>query len=173
MYAARLEEAVTDSRKTVAGLSIDSTFYRFVEHELLPAIGMVSDDFWHGVAAIVNDLTPVNRRLLEIRDDLQQKIDTWHKERQGTEWNHDEYVQFLRVIGYLKETGKAFTISTRNVDPEIAEVAGPQLVVPVSNARFAINAANARWGSIFDALYGSDVISNDGGKGKYDFIASN
>lgn len=126
---------------------------------------MASAEFWYGVAAIVNDLTPVNRHLLDTRDDLQRKIDGWHKERQGGHWNHDEYVQFLRVIGYIKKPGKAFTVSTRNVDPEIAEVAGPQLVVPVSNARFAINAANARWGSLFDALYGSNVIPDNGGKG--------
>lgn len=165
MYARRREEAPAVSRKVVAGLNIDLTFYRFVEHELLPAIGMDSDDFWHDVEAIVTELTPVNRRLLEIRDELQHKIDAWHKERQGNDWSHDEYVTFLRAIGYLEDTGNSFSISTRNVDPEIAEVAGPQLVVPVSNARFAINAANARWGSLFDALYGSDVIPADKGKG--------
>jgi len=95
---------------------------------------------------------------------LQQKIDTWHKERQGKAWDQDDYEFFLREIGYLKARGKPFSISTQNVDPEIAEIAGPQLVVPVSNARFAINAANARWGSLFDALYGTDVISDEDGQ---------
>lgn len=174
MHAVKIEEAVTDDRQTEGGLSIDPTFYRFIEQELLPAIGMLSDDFWQGVEALVDELTPVNRRLLEIRDDLQEKIDAWHRERQGSEWNHDEYVQFLRLIGYLKKPGEPFTITTRNVDPEIAEVAGPQLVVPVSDARYAINAVNARWGSLFDALYGSDVISGGEGSsasvGKYDPI---
>jgi len=158
MYAVNTEETLAGDRQSIGGLSIDPAFHEFVEQELLPAIGMESLDFWQGVEVIINELTPVNRRLLEIRDELQQKIDGWHKNRQGRKWRQAEYSQFLRDIGYLKHSGRPFSISTSNVDPEIAEIAGPQLVVPVSNARFAINAANARWGSLFDSLYGTDVI---------------
>jgi len=164
MYAVDIEETLASDRQSIGGLSIDSAFHDFVEQELLPAIGMESLGFWQGVEVIINELTPVNRRLLEIRDELQQTIDNWHKNRQGRKWRQAEYAQFLRDIGYLKRPGRPFSISTRNVDPEIAEVAGPQLVVPVSNARFAINAANARWGSLFDSLYGTDVIPVDEGR---------
>jgi malate synthase len=144
-------------------LQINPVFQRFVDDELLPAIGFDADAFWHGVEAIINDLTPVNRELLQIRDDLQAKIDEWHKARPGSDWDHEEYCAFLTKIGYLKPAGEFPTIETSNVDPEIAEIAGPQLVVPVSNARFAINAANARWGSLYDALYGTDVIPDTDG----------
>ena len=147
----------------VGGLRVSPVFYGFVEEELLPANGFDSATFWAGLEAIVEELTPINRNLLRHREDLQQKIDAWHIARSDEPWNHDEYVRFLRDIGYLKEPGKPFRIETADVDPEIAEVAGPQLVVPVSNARFAINAANARWGSLYDALYGSDVIAEDDG----------
>ena len=151
-------------RTVVHGLSADPIFYQFVESELLPRIGMGSDEFWSGLARIVGDLTPVNRALLARRDELQAKIDAWHREHPGRDYNHSEYVEFLTRIGYLREPGEPFQIETRNVDPEIASVAGPQLVVPVSNARFAINAANARWGSLYDALYGTDVIPADEGR---------
>ena len=151
-------------RTVVHGLSADPIFYQFVETELLPLIGVGSDEFWSGLAAIVGDLTPTNRDLLAQRDALQLKIDDWHREHAGRDFNHSEYVEFLTRIGYLREPGEPFRIETRNVDPEIAEIAGPQLVVPVSNARFAINAANARWGSLYDALYGTDVIPADRGR---------
>lgn len=151
------------------GLTIDPAFCDFVETELLPAIEFDATTFWDGVEAIVSDLTPRNRDLLKIRDDLQQKIDAWHiannKEAgQESAWRHSEYVEFLGDIGYLAATEIFPKIATTNVDPEIAEVAGPQLVVPVSNARFAINAANARWGSLYDALYGTNVIEDDEGQ---------
>ena len=164
MSVARIEDLLGDRDREAGGLRIDPKFRYFVEDELLPAIGMDSADFWRGVEDIVTELTPLNRRLLEIRDELQARIDDWHRVRRGREWKQVEYQQFLRDIGYLRHPGRPFTISTRNVDPEIAEIAGPQLVVPVNNARFAINAANARWGSLFDALYGSDVISDENGK---------
>lgn len=152
-----------DERRVTGGLSVDPVFHDFVESELLPAIGFDSATFWGGVEAIVNDLTPVNRELLRIRDDLQTKIDQWHQARAGSDWQHAEYVEFLTDIGYLKPMDGFPQIETENVDAEIAEIAGPQLVVPVSNARFAINAANARWGSLYDALYGCDVIGAEDG----------
>jgi len=164
MSVARIEEYLVGARREVGGLGVDRMFHRFIEDELLPAISMDAADFWRGVERILDELTPVNRRLLEIRDELQTQIDDWHRQRRGRCWKQIEYQQFLRDIGYLRHAGPPFSIATRNVDPEIAKIAGPQLVVPVSNARFAINAANARWGSLFDALYGSDVISDEDGR---------
>ena len=153
-----------DERRNIGGLSVAAVFHDFVETELLPAIGFDSATFWSGVEAIINDLTPVNRELLKIRDDLQAKIDDWHASRPGKDWKHAEYVEFLTDIAYLKSSDAFPEIETQNVDPEIAEIAGPQLVVPVSNARFAINAANARWGSLYDALYGTDVVPETQGQ---------
>ncbi|MDH3274437.1 MAG: malate synthase G [Gammaproteobacteria bacterium] len=155
---------ISFGREPVGSLLVDSVFFRFVEDELLPAIGIESSTFWRGLESLIDDLTPTNRALLATRDNLQAQIDEWHKARSGQPWNHEEYVAFLREIGYLKESGAPFQIATSGVDREIATIAGPQLVVPVSNARFALNAANARWGSLYDALYGTDVISKDGGK---------
>ncbi len=157
-----LQASKTDGRIDVQGLSADPLFHAFVEDELLPAIDMPSDDFWKGLAAIVVELTAENRAFLEKREELQQQIDAWHQKHPGRDFDHADYVEFLTGIGYLTEPGEPFRIETRNVDPEIASIAGPQLVVPVSNARFAINAANARWGSLYDALYGTDVIPADG-----------
>ncbi len=162
MESAVVEKMSTQDRHRVGALSIAPVFFDFVENELLPEIGFDSGDFWQGLEAIVTELTPVNRALLSTRDELQQTIDDWHADRQ--EWSHEEYVTFLKSIGYLVDPGKPFEIETANVDAEIAEIAGPQLVVPVGNARFAINAANARWGSLYDALYGTDVIDEDNGK---------
>jgi malate synthase len=153
-----------DDRKICGGLRVDPVFHAFVESELLPAIGVDSTSFWSGVEAIVGDLTPVNRELLKVRDDFQAKIDEWHRSHQGVPLEHAPYVDFLRSIGYLGSGEEISVIDVENVDPEIAEIAGPQLVVPVSNARFAINAANARWGSLYDALYGTDVISDENGQ---------
>ncbi len=153
-----------NERQSIGTLGVDSTFHAFVEDELLPAIGFDSATFWLGVESIIADLTPLNRKLLKVRDDLQAKIDKWHKARRGKEWSHAEYVEFLRKIGYLQETADFSQVETENVDAEIASIAGPQLVVPVSNARFAINAANARWGSLYDALYGTNAISEDEGR---------
>lgn len=152
------------SRQSVGALRVDSTFLKFVEDELLPAIGIESSEFWQGLESLIDDLTPTNRELLATRDELQAQIDEWHKARSGQPWNHEEYGEFLRAISYLVEPGEPFKITTTGVDREIAAVAGPQLVVPVSNARFALNAANARWGSLYDALYGTDVISSNDGQ---------
>ena len=150
-----------ENNRIIGGLSINPIFADFVETELLPAIGFECAIFWSGVESIINDLTPRNHELLKIRDELQDKIDDWHKARQGSDWDHDEYVAFLKDISYLEPSDTFVKIETANVDVELASVAGPQLVVPVSNARFAINAANARWGSLYDALYGTDVIAED------------
>ncbi len=148
----------------IGSLSVNPAFRAFVENELLPAIDFDAGEFWRGLESLIADLTPSNRNLLHVRDVMQQQIDDWHGLRQDVPLDHAEHVAFLRDIGYLCEPGEPFQISTEGVDPEIAGIAGPQLVVPVSNARFALNAANARWGSLYDALYGTDVISEDGGK---------
>jgi malate synthase len=145
------------------GLRVDPAIADFIENELLPAIDREPAPFWAGFAALIADLTPANGALLARRDALQAAIDEWHRAHPAP-WDHDAYVGFLHSIGYLGQPGAPFTIETANVDPEIAEIAGPQLVVPVDNARFAINACNARWGSLYDALYGTDVI--DGTEGR-------
>jgi len=147
----------------VGGLQIEAPLHAFVSEELLPAIGISAANFWGGLEQIINDLTPGNRALLARRDSLQVQIDRWHQQHPGRFFDHDEYLSFLHKIGYLELPQAAFKISTEGVDAEIAEIAGPQLVVPVSNARFALNAANARWGSLYDALYGSDVIAEQHG----------
>ena len=154
----------SSDNKQIGSLQVDSVFHAFVAEELLPATGLDADQFWADLEALIDDLTPINRDLLAKRDALQAKIDEWHKARSGQPLAHDEYVGFLRELGYLVDPGDDFTITTEGVDAEIATIAGPQLVVPVSNARFALNAANARWGSLYDALYGTDVIPEDEGR---------
>ncbi|MAD04933.1 MAG: malate synthase G [Pseudoalteromonas sp.] len=146
------------------GLSVDQQLAQFVEQQLLPGTGISTDTFWQGFAEIVNELTPINRALLEKREQLQAKIDDYHK--QQPVWDAANYQAFLEDIGYLVPEPASFSIETEQVEPEIASTAGPQLVVPVSNARFALNAANARWGSLYDALYGTDVLSEDDGAEK-------
>jgi malate synthase len=163
MYASLQKRATSDDWVAVGHLHVEPSFNEFVEEELLPAIDFDAATFWAGLENIIEDLTPVNRELLRKRDELQRQIDDWHRKRRGREWHHEEYMAFLRRIGYLQEEGAPFEIATEGVDPEIAAIAGPQLVVPLSNARFALNAANARWGSLYDALYGSDVIAEAGG----------
>ncbi len=135
----------------------------FIEQELLPLLDIEPAVFWRGVERVIDEFSPENRELLQIRDDMQEKIDQWHRDIPAGQWNADAYRAFLHEIGYLQRTGEPFRIDTQNVDREIATVAGPQLVVPVSNARFALNAANARWGSLYDAFYGTDVIPRSGG----------
>lgn len=153
---------MSDDTILIDGLTVDRNFHRFVRDELLPATGGAEDRFWSGLAHIVDTLTVDNVALLAKRDKLQRSIDDFHASRPLCAVDPDEYEAFLRDIGYLAEPGPPFEIDTAGVDPEIATVAGPQLVVPVSNARFALNAANARWGSLYDALYGTDVISRSG-----------
>ncbi|MDI4662836.1 malate synthase G [Xanthobacter autotrophicus] len=157
----------TEARVERAGLYIARALHDFIETEVLPGSGIEGEAFWVGLSAIAHDLAPRNRALLEQREDLQKTLDQWYRDN-GAPIDIDAYKAFLAKIGYLVPEGPAFAVTTANVDPEIAEVAGPQLVVPVMNARYALNAANARWGSLYDALYGTDAIpeSNGAEKGK-------
>ncbi len=152
-----------NQRTTIANLQVAQCLYDFIESEALPDSGISSADFWPKFASIINDLSPENRELLSIRDTLQEKIDQWHQANQGDKFNFVQYKQFLQEIDYLVPEVADFAITTNNVDAELATLAGPQLVVPIMNARFALNAVNARWGSLYDALYGSDVISDENG----------
>ncbi|MEI6859516.1 MAG: malate synthase G [Shewanella sp.] len=149
------------ARIQVGNLQVATSLFELVNEQIIPGTGISSDRFWSSLESIIDDLTPKNRALLARRDDLQAQIDLWHSEKSC----HDPltYKTFLQEIGYLVPEGDDFTITTENVDIEIAQQAGPQLVVPVKNARFALNAANARWGSLYDALYGTDAISSEGG----------
>ncbi|MBA4692940.1 MAG: malate synthase G [SAR86 cluster bacterium] len=144
-------------------LSVSIDLEAFLKSEVLPGLDLSEDHFWNSLENIINEFSPRNKELLDIRESMQVKIDAWHLANPGLEKNFDVYKDFLRDIGYLVPEGEDFKISTDNVDPEIAFIAGPQLVVPVMNARFALNAANARWGSLYDALYGTDMISEDNG----------
>ncbi|GAB2197276.1 malate synthase G [Sessilibacter sp. MAH4] len=151
----------TEAPRPIDMSRINQDLYSFIQNEVLPLTDVKSEEFWAGFQQLIEDLAPVNKELLAVRDEIQAKIDQWHLERQEG-FEQAEYQEFLKSIGYLLEEGPDFQIETANVDEEIASLAGPQLVVPVKNARFALNAANARWGSLYDALYGSDVISKEG-----------
>ena len=154
-----LKQLETEMARTEKyGLQVDDQLVDFVEANALPGIDVSADAFWKGLSGIVSTLGPINKTLLKERKELKQKIDNWHIERRGKTFDALEYKGFLISIGYLVKEGSDFQIKTSNVDPEIASIAGPQLVVPITNARFALNAANARYGSLYDSVYGTDVL---------------
>ncbi len=150
------------------GLQVDEQLARFVDDDALPGTGVSGDDFWSGFAKLIGDMAPKNRALLEHRDAIQAQIDDWHTRRRNQPHDHEGYKAFLKEIGYLVDEGPDFEIETANVDPEIALIPGPQLVVPITNARYALNAANARWGSLYDCMYGTDAMGSLPPKGGYD-----
>ena len=153
----------------INNLSVDKILADFIDNELLPGTNISPKKFWDGFDKVVHELAPKNRELLEIRETMQKEIDLWHKKNKFEDFNLKDYKKFLKDIGYLKEEGSEFKIETKNLDTEISSIAGPQLVVPIMNARYSLNAANARWMSLYDSLYGTDVIeSEESGGEKYD-----
>ena len=156
------------ARTQINGLHVDSALAAFINTQALPGTGVDPAAFWSGFAALLADLTPKNRALLAKRNDLQARIDAWHRDHRKQVHDHEAYKAFLAEIGYLLPEGPDFQIDTTNVDPEIATVPGPQLVVPVTNARYALNAANARWGSLYDCLYGTDAMGSAPPPGGYE-----
>ncbi|OUS05254.1 malate synthase G [Rhodobacterales bacterium 52_120_T64] len=155
-------------RVNLYGLQIATELFEFAEKQALPGTGVNAEAFWSGFAKLVEDMTPTNRALLSKRDEIQQNINGWHIAHKGPEQDLEGYKSFLSEIGYLVPKGDDFQIETENVDPEIATIPGPQLVVPIMNARYALNAANARWGSLYDALYGTDALGDVAAKGPFD-----
>ena len=147
----------------VKELKINQTLFDFINDEVLPGTDINKDNFWGKFSEVVHELSPINKELLEKREKIQKQIDDWHLANSKEKFNKDDYTKFLKSISYLSEEGDDFEINTSNVDEEIAKIAGPQLVVPVDNARYALNAANARWGSLYDSLYGTDVIPGEKG----------
>ena len=145
------------------GLKVSAILFDFINNEVIPETDINPDDFWSSFEKAVHELAPLNKKLIQKREDIQKKIDEWHKKNKGKEFNKKEYTEFLKSISYIIEEKENFNIETSDVDNEISSIAGPQLVVPVDNARYALNAANARWGSLYDALYGTDVIPGDKG----------
>ena len=147
------------------GLKINSILFNFINNEVIPGTNINTEEFWTNFEKIVHELAPINKALIQKREKIQKQIDEWHKKNSGKELSKKEYISFLKSISYIVEEKENFIITTSNTDEEISSIAGPQLVVPVDNARYALNAANARWGSLYDALYGTDVIPGDKGEG--------
>ena len=160
------ESETVETNSDSISLTISSHLKDFLENEVIVGLNITKEHFWSSFEKIVNEFSPRNKALLQKREDIQSKIDSWHIDHKDEDFNSNKYKTFLTDIGYIAPRSPDFTISTDNVDPEIKTIAGPQLVVPVMNARFALNAANARWGSLYDALYGTDVISEDDGAEK-------
>ena len=162
--------AMKEQYTKIYNLSVSNKLLNFINEELLKDTNISSEKFWEGFDRVVHELAPRNKDLLKVREDLQKKIDNWHIANKGNEINLKEYKKFLKKIDYLKEVGPDFKIKTNNVDEEITNIAGPQLVVPIMNDRYALNAANARWMSLYDSLYGTDVIeeSEDSASQRYD-----
>jgi len=162
--------AVKNQYTKIHDLSVSNELLKFINNELLKDTKISSEKFWEGFNKAVHELAPKNKELIQIREDLQKKIDDWHINNRGKEINLEQYKNFLKGIGYLKEVGPDFKIKTKNVDEEITSIAGPQLVVPIMNERYALNAANARWMSLYDSLYGTDIIeqSEDSTNQRYD-----
>ena len=155
--------------QSINNLKVSEKLLSFVNDELLNDINIDPKDFWSGFDKAVHELTSRNKELIQIRNDMQKKIDNWHIQNKGNKINIDEYKKFLKEIGYLKDEGPDFKIETTKVDDEITKIAGPQLVVPIMNARYTLNAANARWVSLYDSLYGTNIIeSEEGGSERYD-----
>ena len=154
----------------IYNLSVSNELLNFVNNELLKDTKISSEKFWKGFDRVIHELAPKNKKLIQIRNDLQKKIDSWHIQNKGNPINLEEYKKFLKKINYLKEVGSDFKIKTNNIDEEIASISGPQLVVPIMNKRYALNAANARWMSLYDSLYGTDIIeqSEDSATQRYD-----
>ena len=164
------------SRVKNGNLEVSPELDSFLRNEVLPGLDIEPDQFWNSFETVLAEFAERNKSLLDKREDIQKQIDDWHLARKGSDHNHEEYLNFLKDIGYLLDEGDDFEITTQNVDDEIKTVAGAQLVVPVMNARFALNAANARWGSLYDALYGTDMISEEGGaerSGPYNPVRGN
>ena len=147
-------------------LKISTKLFNFINEDVLPGLNINSDEFWAKFSVSVHELEPLNKKLLKKREEIQKKIDEWHLEKRGEKFNKDEYTKFLKSINYIVKEKEDFKIETSDVDKEISSIAGAQLVVPIDNARYALNAANARWGALYDALYGTDVIPEDGGAKK-------
>ena len=146
------------------GLKISSSLYKFINNEAIPETNIDPDDFWSKFSNVVHELSPINKDLIKKREAIQGKIDDWHLSNKGKEFDKSAYIKFLKSINYLIDEGEDFSIETSDIDEEISSIAGPQLVVPVDNARYSLNAANARWGSLYNALYGTDVIPGEIGK---------
>ena len=155
--------------QSVNRLKVSEELLLFVNNELLKDTNITPEKFWSGFDSAVHELAPKNKELIKIRENLQKKIDSWHIKNKGNEIKVQEYKEFLKQIDYLKDEGSDFKIETNNVDDEITQIAGPQLVVPIMNARYTLNAANARWVSLYDSLYGTNIIeSEEGGSERYD-----